>query len=447
MSQELSHSSKRTAGGLLASLLAGYLLWPNHHCHAVAWCIGLAGLLWQVGWRGFRQAVPWPLWIPLLLGLMLWHLLRGCVGADPAVLAESFWRDVTGAGILATVLVFCCWLGRVMSWRTVLSYGGWGMLLAGLSSSVYSLVVVYGTAGQSGAKCINMLVYGGLNPVCSGMLWAVAAVWVLLEAVVRPGRSSWLWLLAAGWLMMMSHLTLARGALLALVAGCAVLAVFSSWSVRWRVALCLSASFSVFLLVAPWLNELGVQRILAEQQQAVTVAMNPVAAPISPPAPPPALAAAGIAEGEGLVSAQPLKRLIQRGDTGRFDIYRFAGSSLKTLPQWLFGHGQWCEVKLWQQQRSWLAPHLHSIYLDALVHSGLLVLLGLLICVFHGSLRCWQQARAQGQAAWLALLAMGLAGLLVDGHSAFNWLSLPRFEALMLWVPMALSAGSYAKHE
>ena len=81
--------------------------------------------------------------------------------------------------------------------------------------------------------------------------------------------------------------------------------------------------------------------------------------------------------------------------------------------------------------------------MDALVRGGIPTLLGLLAIIGWGLCRAFVLAR-EGEELWFMLACFGCAGLLFDGDSAFSLLTVPRFEVLILWVPLVIASARYS---
>jgi O-antigen ligase len=115
---------------------------------------------------------------------------------------------------------------------------------------------------------------------------------------------------------------------------------------------------------------------------------------------------------------------------------------MTTWQDWLFGKGLWSENDFWSCSLDWYPEHLHSIFMDAFVRGGLLGLAGLLLIIGWALRRAFLLARA-GEELWLVLASFGITGLVFDGDSAFSLLTLPRFETLLLWVPLVIASARY----
>jgi hypothetical protein len=131
-----------------------------------------------------------------------------------------------------------------------------------------------------------------------------------------------------------------------------------------------------------------------------------------------------------------LHKAVERGDSGRFDIYRAGWNTIDNL--WI-GTGQWGVRDVWQCELQpdpcSMMTHLHSAFFATFVHGGIIGAV-LLLALLVQSLRCARNIAQQGDAAWLALLAFGCGGLLFDGESLTSLATAPRFEGLLFWLPV-----------
>jgi hypothetical protein len=275
-----------------------------------------------------------------------------------------------------------------------------------------------------GARLRNWLVFGGWNSVCTGLTFGFAAVWgTALWNRARDVRDRRLWLALTMVLLAATLFTLSRGALLALLCAHGVALLVCGWRLMWRPILLLLVALTLFLGLAPWLNDVALThastRFGLENRTAAAEQMA-----------------------DHVISPRPVEAMLRRGDTQRFEIYEAAIASLRGGSDWLLGKGLWSSNDQWSCALSWEPEHLHGIFMDALVRGGLPVLGGLLAVTVWGLRRAWCLAR-QGEEVWLMLACFGVAGVVFDGDTAFALLSVPRFEPLIFWVPLAAAAARY----
>ncbi len=353
-----------------------------------------------------------------VISFLLWMLVRSCsqIPSMPDHALGEIMRGLVGAMLL---VMFCALLWQEAKNNESLQIMGWvrGMTsaLAALISIVLSYFVLpYHLAGE---RLMNLLVHGGLNPVCTGLIFGFAAVW--LAALVEnrskpvPRRIAWA---AIALLHFAAFLSGSRGAMLAMAGGHAVLLSARGWR-RGRVAacvfllagLCYFSSAPLFARITQWRAQ-------------------PVAA---------ATASRGI--------IHPFQKAIARGDNSRLDIYRAGWHVMDN--RWV-GTGQWGVTGNWQCELQSKADittmgHLHSAFFATLVHGGFIGLTLLLVALGCGIQRAWQLALG-GDVTWLTLLAFGCTGLLFDGESLASLATAPRFEGLLFWLPLtvALARGS-----
>lgn len=264
---------------------------------------------------------------------------------------------------------------------------------------------------------MNLLVHGGLNPVCTGLIFGFAALWLAAlmehETTPLPRRIAWA---AIALLHFAAFLSGSRGAMLALACGHAVLLSARGWR-RGRVAvgvfiltgLVYFTSAPLFAHMAQWRSE-----------PAVITASAP-----------------GI--------THHFQKAVERGDNSRLDIYQAGWHAMDNL--WL-GTGQWGVCGIWQcelqaKTNISMMSHLHSAFLATFVHGGVIGTVLLLLVLGHGIKRA-RRLTDQGDATWIALLAFGCGGLLFDGESLASLATAPRFEGLLFWLPLmvALARGS-----
>ncbi|MDB6004195.1 MAG: hypothetical protein JWR15_1182 [Prosthecobacter sp.] len=287
---------------------------------------------------------------------------------------------------------------------------GWTSALAALLSIALSYFVLPGH--HAGERLTNLLVHGGLNPVCTGLIFGFAALWLAAsmenESSLLPRRITWA---AMVLLHLASFLSGSRGAMLAMACGHAALFLARGWR-RGAAAAC------VFVITGT-----------------IYFTSVPLLARLTPSRSAPATA----------MAAHPLQTALERGDNGRLDIYRAGWHAMDNL--WL-GTGQWDVCGIWQcelQARRDISmmSHLHSAFFATFVHGGIigaaLLLVPLGIGIQHG-----RRLAVQGDATWIALLAFGCGGLLFDGESLASLATAPRFEGLLFWLPLtvALARGS-----
>jgi O-antigen ligase len=133
-----------------------------------------------------------------------------------------------------------------------------------------------------------------------------------------------------------------------------------------------------------------------------------------------------------------LQKAVERGDNGRFDIYRAGWNALDN--PWL-GTGQWGVRDVWQCELQpdpcSMMTHLHSAFFATFVHGGIIGAV-LLLALLLQALRSARDLAQKGDATWIALLAFGSGGLLFDGESLTSLATAPRFEGLLFWLPVVV---------
>jgi O-antigen ligase len=203
-----------------------------------------------------------------------------------------------------------------------------------------------------------------------------------------------------------------RGAMLSLLAGHVVLLAARGLKHGWKPFLILVASGALFSLSG-------------------TLVKRPEATPVAVPA-----------------ISQPIARAIARPTEGRMGIYEAGWRSLETPLDHLIGIGQWGTKHRWKQHLPhdpWnLSGHLHSAFFATYVHGGLIGAALLLVLITRLAVQAWHRLRGR-DATWTVLLVYGMAALVFDGESFGSFLTLPRFETLLFWLPATVLLTSEAR--
>lgn len=320
-------------------------------------------------------------------------------------------RGIVGAGLL---VLFCALVWQQAQSGESLHAMGWVTGMTSALAALISIVLSYFVLPHhhAGERLMNLLVHGGLNPVCTGLIFGFAALWLasLVENHSRPVPVRSVWAIMA-LLHFAAFLSGSRGAMLALACGHAVLLAARGWQ-RGRRAVCVFlltglvyfTSAPLFARIAQWRSE-------------------PVAV---------AAASHGI--------GHHFQKAVERGDNSRIDIYRAGWHAMDNL--WL-GTGQWGVRGIWQcelqaKTNISMMSHLHSAFFSTFVHGGVIGAALLLAALGFGIQRGCRLA-AQGDATWIALLAFGCSGLLFDGESLASLATAPRFEGLLFWLPLTVA--------
>ena len=398
--------------------VAGHSCLPNIWLH-LGWLLiaALPALAWTDWTPNFKR---WHTDVGALsvISFLLWMLARSCsqIPFMPEHALGEITRGIVGAMLL---VIFCALLWQEAQSSESLQIMGWVMGMTSALAALISIALSYFVLPNRMAveRLTNLLVHGGLNPVCTGLIFGFAALW--LAALVEnrskpvPGRIAGA---AIALLHFAAFLSGSRGAMLAMAGGHGVLLLARGWR-RGRVAacvflltgLCYFTSAPLFARIAQWRSQ--------------TVAVTPASRGIT----------------------HHFQKVVARGDNSRLDIYRAGWHAMDN--RWL-GTGQWGVSGLWQcelQSKTNILTmgHLHSAFFATLVHGGIIGMTLLLVALGCGIKRAWRLAD-QGDATWLALLAFGCTGLLFDGESLASLATAPRFEGLLFWLPLtvALARGS-----
>lgn len=395
----------------IAGYVAGFSVLPNEWLH-LGWlaCAGCFAFGWSerssMLQRRRMNAGTW-----LITAFLLWMTLRSCLGdtVRQGHAVTEVMRGLCGTALLA---LFCAVLWPLARDRRLLGHLAWiNACAAGFAAfTSLGLCTFILPEHQPGERLQNLLVHGGLNPVCTGLIFGFAALWLAAEMENTPSvsRRHAMWGFVA-FLHLAAFLSGSRGAMLALSAGHVALFAARGWrrGIAALAVLVLSgaiyfSSAPVFSHIASWHAEKG-------------------AAPVS-------------------TVGHPLQQAIERGDSRRIDIYHAGWTAIDDV--WS-GTGQWGIREVWQCELqpgadSAITCHLHSAFFATFVHGGIigtLLLLALLVLAFR---RAWRVS-TQGDAVWLALLAFGCGGLLFDGESLTSLATAPRFEGLLFWLPLTVA--------
>lgn len=418
------------AGGYLA----GFSVLPHEWWH-LGWLL-VAGCAALVAWAaaGARVAVPrgagagpW-----LVAAYVLWMTLRSCC-------SDAFYHGhaapEAGRGLLGVSLLvlFCLVLWPVARERRALAALGWVSGMAAAFAALLSLVLVYLVLPNHvpGERLQNLLVHGGLNPVCTGLIFGSAALWLILLVRDLPQSSGWR---RVGWaatalLHLAAFFTGSRGVMLALVCGHGMLLVAWGWR-RSAGALAVVLLTGLFYFTSAPL----MARLAAWKTAALTADAPAVAG-----------ASAAAAAPEAPKLTEHLHKALARQDNGRLEIYHAGWTAVDNV--WI-GTGLWGMRDIWQcdlqPDPCLMITHLHSGFFATFVHGGLIGEALLLSLTAFAGCRAWRIARQKGDATPLVLLAFGCGGLLFDGESLVSLATAPRFEGLLYWLPVitALSSGS-----
>jgi hypothetical protein len=273
------------------------------------------------------------------------------------------------------------------------------IVVVAAGATILSFIIQYGVRGGAvpGERFRNVFVYNeGLNPVLTGLSCGFAAMLALglgRRAPSRPGF--WAWWALALLLMAGVFYSGSRSAIIATVAGTAVMIATAPRDRRWKLGMPLLAMAVIY--------------------------------------------GAGFLGGNGPLA--PMKKLMERGDSGRMAIYS-AVSKRMVEPQHIFmGHGLWAEEALPPEEAGDLAFHAHSMYASTFYHNGLLGVVWLFAVLGLGLERAWAVWWRSGDAVWLALLAFGMCGLLCDGTMPFRLMTITRIEPLLILFPLAFASA------
>jgi O-antigen ligase len=368
---------------VVTGFIAGHSVLPNVWCH-VGWLI--FGALFCL--RGLRLP-PMASFAPVSLFLG-WMALRSLFSSG----AESAF-GILSTALLVLFLILLCHLHHSLD-----RCGRWNGHLSALAALV-SLGWHFHRYGVNFVdyRLENLLVYGGLNAVCTGLIFGFAAMWLCVLRITRWTAASALVLTTAAFC------SGSRGTMLALLTAHAVLLLMHGWRKAWKPQVVLVTAFALYSMTG-----------------------------LLTPAPAKSTASA-------VAVARPVRKALARSYEGRFSIYHAGWSSLDTPWRHVIGIGQWGTRARWQQRLDpsfmELKGHLHSAFFATYVHGGLTGAALLLLVMIRLTRRAVSCA-CEGDARWPALLAFGITALLFDGESLAHLLTLPRFETLLFWLPATM---------
>lgn len=402
----------------MTGFVAGHSCLPNIWMH-LGWLL-IAGLpaLALTDWTPHLRRWQADAGALSVISFLLWMTLRSCIQIPfiPDRTLDEIMRGIVGVSLL---VMFCALVWQQAQRHKSLHALGWVTGMTSALAALISIVLSYFVLPhhQTGERLMNLLVHGGLNPVCTGLIFGFAALWLaaLMEhaATPLPRRIAWA---AIALLHFAAFLSGSRGAMLAMACGHAVLLSARGWR-RGRMAVGVFVlTGAVYFTSAP---------LLAHMAQWHS---GPAAITASAP---------GI--------THHFQKVVERGDNSRLDIYRAGWHAMDNL--WL-GTGQWGVCGNWQcelqaKTNISMMSHLHSAFLATFVHGGIIGAVLLLLVLGHGIKRACRLS-AHGDATWISLLAFGCGGLLFDGESLASLATAPRFEGLLFWLPLtvALARGS-----
>jgi hypothetical protein len=419
-----THELRRSMAGLWAGqiavtgFVAGHSCLPNIWVH-LGWLL-IAGLpaLALTDWTPHLRRWQADAGALSVISFLLWMTVRSCsqIPFMPDRTLDEIMRGIVGVSLL---VMFCALVWQQAQSGESLHSLGWVTGMTSALAALISILLLYFVLPhhEAGERLMNLLVHGGLNPVCTGLIFGFAALWLAAlmehEATPLPRRIAWA---AIALLHFAAFLSGSRGAMLALACGHAVLLSARGWR-RGRVAVCVFVltglvyftSAPLFAHIAQWRSE-----------PAVITAFAP-----------------GI--------THHFQKAVERGDNSRLDIYQAGWHAMDNL--WL-GTGQWGVCGIWQCELQAKADismmsHLHSAFFATLIHGGIIGAVLLVAVLGHGIKRACRLA-VQGDATWISLLAFGCGGLLFDGEALTSLATAPRFEGLLFWLPLtvALARGS-----
>jgi len=417
------HASRLT----LIVFLCGFFLRSNDWIH-IGWLLATLPVVFAITpWNRFLQSLKGDMFPILGAAFLGWMTLRSLVAPTvtpyPAAGEAVVW-------FMGTVLLigFAAIIWQAAGDAQSLEQAGRWVGLSAAFAALLSMFVFYIVLPDHslGERLMNWFVYGGLNPVITGLTMGFASLWL---ACIREGIQSrnerHLYTAAMVVLLVAVFFTRSRGALLALLAGYAALIMIRGFKRSRTPLLIFAGTAIVFQCSGPTVSR------LSELQTAIrTRAAFKEANAQDFVGPPP-------------IYHNPVQEMINRWDSGRFEIYEAGRDTLGSgLAGWMTGIGQWCTEDLWLCSLDGHPNHLHSAFLATLVHGGLIGL-GLLLALLAVGIRRLHFLALAGQDTWLILLCFGLASMLFDGQTFTNLISMPRMESFLVVFPLVAGVAAY----
>lgn len=374
--------------------------------------LAVVGIFWLAGFHFFydgfyHMAAFWLVLAPLavanldllamgedgrwkrLLGLLLaWQLGCGLIRAGAGVPVVEGLRDV--AAVVLLVVAVLAVAGLAWGWKACRA----AIFTAAVATSGWALVEFYFLPGLGldEARLRNVLIYPiGLNAVLTGLLagFSMVAGFDLARA-----DSRWRWWVRGG-LMVLSFALMAtqsRGAILATVAGLGVVTLFRRRQVLPEL---LAVLAGVIVFLGSFIRASG--------------------------------------SGGG-------PNLIERGATGRLDIWRAYLDGLEGAHWWV---GTGWVPPLDESVVGWFVHHPHAGWVSQIVWCGIPGLLLLIAFLGLAGASGWQRSKVD--ATPLALLVFGIVGLIFDGGQVVSLASAPRIEPLLVLVPAVVALALYER--
>ncbi|MEN3943932.1 O-antigen ligase family protein [Prosthecobacter sp. SYSU 5D2] len=409
----------------MAGFLGGYYVLHNQWLQ-LGWGLVLA-VLWMIagGHADLAGALKSDRWMQAVAGLWALMLVRSSIMDSPGATLSGLWQ---GWGNSLLLMGFLLTLWQAALRPQVVSSVGKPLVAMATVAACVSLMVFYTVhpEGVFGARLRNWFVYGGWNSVNSGLTFGFAACWAAAGWNAAAGKSNRRrWMLALFPLYIATLLTLSRGALLALVCGHLTLLVAVGWRRSWKPVSLMFGCLLLFQVSAPLISHLAAKD--ASKRLGI-----------------PNASVAVEKFGDAVVSSNPMQTALTRSDNGRFLIYHAAVGSMTTWQDWLVGKGMWADDDCWSCSLHWYPEHLHGVFWDTFVHSGLPGVLGLLGLVLWGMKRAWFLAQ-NGEPVWIMLAGFGFSGLLFDGDSVWALITVARFEPLLFWTPLVIASARFTQ--
>jgi hypothetical protein len=402
---------------LLVGYLCGQYLMYNDFLRGL-WMIALIPFVFmKLPWSAVWANAKGDAFRGLAAHFLCWMTIRSLLGYGMVDGRDGL---IAGSWLLGGLLLACF---AIVVWhaaqdlRSLDRLGLWTGYAAAFAAAV-SMIIFYGILPNHvfGERLTNWFVHGGLNSVTTGLTFGFALMWLWCIRERITGRRERL-LLHISLVILLAAVcfTRCRGALLALLAAHAAL----TWVRGYRRAAlpwaALLGAILLFQVTGPHVDK------LVRWQVATRVAGHNL---------------------EPSHSATPIQEMLTRWDGGRTEIYARAMRGFIDPHEWLIGVGQWGPAEHFTRSLSYMHMHHHSIFIATLVHGGIIGL-GLALWVLFIGLRRAHALACEGEDTWFVLLVFGCTGLIFDGQTLTNLLSIPQMEPLLITFPLIVAASAW----
>ena len=243
----------------VTGFVAGHSFLPNVWLH-LGWLLvaGLPALAWT-NWTPHLKRWKADAGTMSVFAFLSWMTVSSCIQIFlmPGRAMDEIIRGIIGTSLL---VMFCALVWQQSRDREFLDAMGWVTSLTAALAALISIVLSYFLLSNhhAGERLTNLLVHGGLNPVCTGLIFGFAGLWLAAltehEFTPLPRRLAW-----AGMVLLhfATFLSGSRGAMLALACGHAVLLHARGWRRGAAAACVFLMTGTIYFTSAPLLVHLN----------------------------------------------------------------------------------------------------------------------------------------------------------------------------------------------